>query len=82
MSTTTIRVTAETQDRLRTVPRQKSISIKAVVQKAVSEYRRRQMLVRGNEAYAALRADPAAWAADEEERQSREATLADGIDAE
>lgn len=67
---------------LRALSGEENISIESVVQKAVSEYRRRQMLVHGNAAYAALRADPAAWAAELEERQAWEATLADGIDTE
>lgn len=67
---------------LRALAGQENLPIQSVVQKAVSEYRRRQMLVQGNEAYAALRADPGAWAEELEERQAWEATLADGLDAE
>lgn len=82
MSTTTIRVTPETHDILRTLAGQENLPIQSVVHKAVSEYRRRQILAQGNAAYAALRADPASWAEELEERQAWEATLADGLDGE
>ena len=82
MSTTTIRVTPETHDTLRALAGQENVSIQSVVHRAVSEYRRRRVLTQGNAAYAALRADPAAWAAELEERQAWEATLADGLDGE
>ncbi len=82
MSTTTIRVTPETHDILRTLAGHENTSIQAVVHKAVSEYRRRQILEQGNVAYAALRADPAAWAEEMKERQAWEATLADGLEGE
>ena len=82
MSTTTIRVTPETHDTLRALARQENVSIQSVVHRAVSEYRRRRILTQGNAVYAALRADPAAWAAELEERQAWEATLADGLDSE
>ena len=82
MLTTTIRVTPETHDTLRALARQENVSIQSVVHRAVSEYRRRRILAQGNAVYAALRADPAAWAAELEERQAWEATLADGLDSE
>jgi len=53
-----------------------------LVHKAVSEYRRRQILEAGNLANAALRAEPAALAEELEERDAWDVTLADGLDAE
>jgi hypothetical protein len=41
---------------------------------------RRRMLEQANRAYAALRADPEAWAEELEERRAWEATLADDIE--
>lgn len=67
---------------LRALAGQEDIPIQAVVHKAVSAYRRKQILEQGNAAYAALRADPAAWAEEMEERQDWETTLADGLDGE
>ncbi|MBY0506503.1 MAG: hypothetical protein K2X03_21470 [Bryobacteraceae bacterium] len=80
MPSTTIRVTPDTHETLRALAQEENLSIQSVVDKAVSEYHRRQILAQGNAAYAALRADPAAWAEELEERQAWEATLADGLD--
>lgn len=52
----------------------------ALVHKAVLEYRRRRILAQGNLAYAAVRAEPAAWAEELEERAAWESTVADGLD--
>jgi hypothetical protein len=82
MSTTTIRVTPETQDLLRILADQENLSIQSVVHEAVSEYRRRQILAQGNVAYAALREDPAAWEIELQERREWESALADGLEAE
>lgn len=82
MPTTTIRVTPETHDILRAFAGEEKLPIQSVVHKAVSEYRRRQILTQGNAAYAALRADSEAWAEELGERKAWEATLADGLDGE
>ena len=82
MSTTTIRVTSETHEILRTLAGQENLPIQSLVHMAVSEYRRRQILEAGNLAYAALRAEPAALAEELEERAAWDVTLSDGLDAE
>ncbi len=82
MPTTTIRVTPETHEILRELAGQENLPIQSLVHKAVSEYRKRQILTQGNLAYAALRADPNAWAAELEEAAAWEATLADGLEGE
>jgi predicted transcriptional regulator len=82
MQTTTIRVTPETHAILRSLAGSENTSIQVIVQKAVSEYRRRQILLQGNAAYAALQADPVAWAEELEERRAWETTLSDGLDSE
>lgn len=82
MATTTIRVTPETHDLLRILAGLENLSIQSVVHKAVSEYRRRQILAEGNNAYAALRADPVAWEKELQERLEWETTIADGLEAE
>ena len=79
-TTTTIRVTQETQELLRTLALQEDESIQSVVRKAVFQYSRRRLLQQGNEAYARLRADPGAWAEELEERRAWESTLSDGLD--
>jgi len=82
MPTTTIRVTPETHEILRELAGQENLPIQSLVHKAVAEYRKRQILAQGNLAYAALRADPAAWAEELEERAAWEATVADGLEGE
>jgi len=51
-----------------------------IVEQAVENYRRQQLLAAANIAYAALRADPDAWAEMEAERTAWDATLADGLE--
>jgi hypothetical protein len=48
--------------------------------KAVEEYRRRRILESANAVYAALKADPAAWQALQDERSEWDATLGDGLE--
>ncbi len=82
MPTTTISVTHATKEILRSLAQHEHTSIQAVVLKAALEDRRRQILEQGNEAYAVLRADPIAWAAELKERRAWEATLGDGLNGE
>lgn len=49
---------------------------------STDEYRRRRFFRRVNAAYAALQADPAAWAEVMEERRVWEGTLMDGLEPE
>lgn len=51
-----------------------------VLDQALELYRRQRILEETNAAYAALRADPAAWAEVEAERRAWDATLADGLE--
>ena len=80
MSTTTVRLTRETHVALREIASKEQKSIQAVVEKLVDDYRRRQLLEDGNRGYAALRQDPAAWAAELEERALWDTTLLDGLE--
>ena len=48
--------------------------------KSADELRREDLLRRGNEAYARLRADPQAWAEELAERRLWECTLMDGLE--
>jgi hypothetical protein len=54
--------------------------ITTVLHKAVDDYRRKLFLEELNAGYAALRADPTAWAEIEEERRSMDGCLMDGLD--
>jgi hypothetical protein len=51
-----------------------------VLDKALDAYRRKVFIERVNAGYAALRADPAAWAEVERERRSMDGCLMDGLD--
>jgi hypothetical protein len=52
-----------------------------ILDKALDDYRRRRFFENLNAGYAALKADPAAWAAMQEERKVWEATLMDSLDS-
>lgn len=50
-----------------------------IVHEALDMYRRNQLLAEMNVAYGRLRADPAAWAEEAEERTAWEGTIGDGV---
>jgi predicted transcriptional regulator len=55
-------------------------SMQAVLEQALEQYRRQQVLEATNAAYAALRAAPAAWAPLEQERLAWEQIQATGLE--
>jgi hypothetical protein len=57
-----------------------SLSVQEILDKALEDYRRKVFFDELNAAYAALRADPAAWAEVEAERRSMAGCLMDGLD--
>jgi hypothetical protein len=75
-----VRVRKETQEALRALAQDAGEPMQEVLAKAVEAYRRQYILEKTNEAYAALRANPAAWREMEEERKEWETTLPDGLD--
>jgi predicted transcriptional regulator len=80
MTTTTIRVSLRTRDELQDLARRAGMSMQQVLDQALEQYRRRQILDMTNAAYAALQANPAAWADLHEERAQWDATLSDGLE--
>jgi predicted transcriptional regulator len=80
MSATTIRVDEQTRGKARALACELGVPIHEVVARAVEAYRRRCFLEAANADYAALRADPAAWAEELEERRLWDATLLDGLE--
>jgi hypothetical protein len=54
--------------------------MQTVLEQVLEQYRRQQLLEATNAAYAALRADAAAWADLEDERQGWDQTLVDGLE--
>ena len=79
MTTTTIRVSLRTRDLLQELAQTAGSSMQAVLEQALEQYRRQQLLEEINAAYAALRAAPEAWTDLEQERLAWEQTLADGL---
>jgi hypothetical protein len=59
---------------------EEGMTLQATLEAAIDMYDRHRFFERTNEAFAALRSDPEAWAAELEERKLWEATLADGIE--
>lgn len=82
MISTTIRISGRAHEELREIASRSGESMTAILDKAIEEYWRRQFLEDVNASFAALRADPEAWRAEQAERAEWEATLADGIEDE
>jgi predicted transcriptional regulator len=79
MSTTTIRVSEQTHAKLQALARDVGAPMSDVVDQAIEAYRRQRIIDQANAQYAALRADPEAWAEVEAERAVWDATLMDGL---
>ena len=80
MTTTTIRVSLRTRDLLQELAQTAGSSMQAVLEQALEQYRRQQLLDATNAAYATLRAKPEAWTNLEQERLTWEQTLTDGLE--
>ncbi len=78
--TTTIRVSIQTRDLLHQLAQRSGTSMQSVLELALEQYRRQQLLEATNAAYAALHADTAAWADLERERSEWDQTLTDGLE--
>lgn len=74
---TTIRVPKPAASGLQSLAQARGVSVGAIVQELYQEYLDRRMLEETNRAYAALRADPEAWTAEETLRAELENTLMD-----
>jgi len=80
MKTVTVRVPSEIRRTLQQLATESQQSMQSVLAKAVEEYKRRWILERTNEAYAALRSQPDLWKEEQEERCVWEATLGDDLE--
>jgi predicted DNA-binding protein len=80
MSSTTVRISEETRETLRRLSGQTGKKLRELLDEAVERYRRELFFKEVNAAFAALRADKKAWAEEEEERATWEATLSDGLE--
>jgi predicted transcriptional regulator len=79
MSTTTIRVSERTHQMIAMLAREADTPMSELVERAVEQYRRAHIIAEANRAYAALRADPEAWAEVQGERAAWDGTIADGL---
>jgi predicted transcriptional regulator len=77
---TTIRVSEKTRDTVHDLARNVGVPMAEIVERAIEQYRRQHILDTANAQYAALRADPEAWAEIEAERALWDATLLDGLE--
>lgn len=80
MSEFTVPVSEASQRILRELVEQTGQTMSEVLDKAIDAYQRKLFFDQVNAGYAALRADPEAWAEELAERKLWEATLMDGLD--
>jgi predicted transcriptional regulator len=80
MTTTTIRVSFHTRALLQELAQTSGRSMQAVLEQALEQYRRQQLLDATNAAYAAIHAAPETWADLKEERLAWDQTLVDGLE--
>jgi len=81
MSTPTVRLSEASHRLLREMADQSGETMLEILDKALDAYRRKMFFENLNSGYAALKADPQAWAAMQDERKAWEATLMDGLDS-
>jgi hypothetical protein len=77
----TIRITNESRDTVRELARETGLRQREILDLAVEAYRRQLFLKNANSAFAALRAQPTAWGAEQAERDAWDGALGDGIEA-
>ena len=80
MSTPTVPISETAQRILQDLAEQTGKTTLEILDRALDDYRRKVFLEAVNAGYAALRADPAAWAELEKERRSMQGSLMDGLD--
>src|SRR5438128_1020402 len=77
-----VSVDDRTHATLRALATELDVSIQEAAAIAVEQYRRQRMIEEHNRVYAELRADPARWQEELDERAIWDVTLADGLDDE
>ncbi|HEV3260333.1 MAG TPA: hypothetical protein VG013_25990 [Gemmataceae bacterium] len=80
MSTPTPLISEKAHQTLQALSAQTGRAVQDILDQAVEDYRRKVFLEQLNAGYAALRADPQAWAEIEAERESMAGSLLDGLD--
>lgn len=79
--TTTIRVSQETYDKIKSIARLKNEKIRDVLEEAVKDYTKKQFFEDLNAAFIRLKSNPRAWSEEETERQEWDAASTDGLDS-
>jgi len=79
MASDTVRIHPSSHASLKELAEQSGETMADVLAKAIEVYRRKVFLERLNGDFAALRSDPDAWKEELAERESWDATLADGV---
>lgn len=77
---TAVRITPKSWKTLKEMAEETGETMQAVLERAVESYRRQRLLEKANEAYAALKADPAKWGEEVAEREDWDAALGDGLE--
>ena len=77
---TTVRISAQTHQRLREVSKETGEPMQTVLDQAIEQYRRQKFWEEMNSAYTALQNDPEAAAAEKKEFALWDVTLMDGLD--
>ena len=80
--TTTIRVSKEVYNAVKSIAQQQNEKIQDVIEQAIKDYKKKKFFDHLNLAYARLKADPKAWAEEEEEREDWDVAMKDGIESE
>jgi hypothetical protein len=80
MSTPAIPISEKSRQMLHELTERTGQSMTEILDKALDAYRRQLFFEQLNAGYAALRADPEAWAEELHERKLWDATLMDGLD--
>jgi len=75
----TVRIDSKTHAKLSELARAKRLTLTEVVARAVHDYERTTRLAQFNADYAALRADPEAWRAENDERDAWDTTNLDQL---
>ncbi len=78
--TTTIRVSKHTRDLLHILARKAGVPMQQILEHALEQYRRQQILHATNVAYGAIKSDQTAWSEIEREQAVWDETLADGLE--
>lgn len=79
MSTTTVRMGAETRLVLKELSARTGEPARVILKKALEDFRRKCFLEEANQAFAALRRNKKSWKAELEERKLWDSTLGDAV---